>query len=777
MNELKKINKPSSKSSKKLKLAAMVAGSLTALIALPVIRLQVIKYAETREQEKRKNELDADKYLDECLTMAAEGNFLIARNSLHRLNPHKMKSTLKAKWFTTMTKIYQMQANVNTDNQQFYIMQALTYAQRGLMAGANQNVRDNLQQMKAQLFILNEQWEAAAAIYEDLQTRTKTPRDRWKYRLTIADCYRNLDEYDKAIRLLDSVIDETDEESTWANALRRKADILHRKTQIKHNISNVPFDPSNNLLTYTVNTSLENMGILLEAEQYYLELVKGISVNVHPDKMKALEKLLEIYVNRGQTLESYRYANLLKKASGDRPYSAAVYMHMARLEVSRNSLDKAERYLTRLINSHPESPQTEPALIDYYELLKKKKEWAKAFRLAHKITQSAVGMNTKIHVIQDLVLGGILIENNDLSAKDTQNKVTAMFDSIETDDNEQQGILEFARASNEFTLGHYYNSDVHFSKYLRTPGFNVYKEQAHYYYLLSAVKANLPPVVQALRAKLYLNNTYNSKHSQEAMLYLMSAYYDMDLWDQSIDAAMKVFVNEIVRMGEEHENYKASDEWLKAVARIGQSYEKLGEDTKAQSVFTTWSKEFKKSPYAASIYADWAQIASDRGQHREALRRLNIIMPFIKKPNDFLLLVSMSCIQKLKVNDANAWKEAKALVQQLPKKKKKLDPQKVERLLKDIHIAMLENAIEHHPEKAEETFNLTLKKYNGSPWPYNLIIKWLHKNRDSKNFKDINVFLQKAVSGPLSALNEGELRRAIKDQADLLVAMENENIY
>ena len=121
----------------------------------------------------------------------------------------------------------------------------------------------------------------------------------------------------------------------------------------------------------------------------------------------------------------------------------------------------------------------------------------------------------------------------------------------------------------------------------------------------------------------------------------MSAYYDMDLWDKSIDAAMKVFVNEIVRMGEENENYQASDEWLKAVARIGQSYERLGQNTKAQSVFNTWSKEFRKSPYAASIYADWAKIASDKGQHREALRRLNIILPYIKKPEDYLLLISM----------------------------------------------------------------------------------------------------------------------------------------
>ena len=140
-------------------------------------------------------------------------------------------------------------------------------------------------------------------------------------------------------------------------------------------------------------------------------------------------------------------------------------------------------------------------------------------------------------------------------------------------------------------------------------------------------------------------------------------------------------------------------------------------------------KEFRKGPYAASIYADWAQIASDKGQHREALRRLNIILPYIKKPEDYLLLISMSCIQKLKVNDSTAWKDANALIKQLPKKQKKLGAEKVAALLKDIHIAMLENSIEHDLDKTEQTFNLTLKKYKNDPWPYQLIIKWLQNNK------------------------------------------------
>ena len=90
---------------------------------------------------------------------------------------------------------------------------------------------------------------------------------------------------------------------------------------------------------------------------------------------------------------------------------------------------------------------------------------------------------------------------------------------------------------------------------------------------------------------------------------------------------------------------------------------------------------------------------------------------------------------------------------------------------------MLENSIVHNLEKTEDTFNLALEKYKNNPWPYQLIIKWLQNNKNSPNYKKISKFLQSSVAGPLTALTEGKLRKAIKDQADLLVAMENENVF
>ena len=341
----------------------------------------------------------------------------------------------------------------------------------------------------------------AAEILQDLQSRTRSPKERWKYRLTIANCHSQLGQYQKALKLLNSIIDETDEQSTWANALRRKADILFTISQVEHNISEVPFDPQNSLLTQTVNSTLKNMNTLLEAEAYYLELVENIPSNVHPDKMKALEKLLEIYVNRKQSVEAYQYANMLKRAAGDRPYSAPVFKHMAKLEIDKNNLKRAENYLLRLIKSHPDSEHTEPALMSYYELLKKRQEWARAFNLGHTITQSNVSLDSKIKIIQDLILGEPLIENNDLTLPGAQVKVQKMLDSIVTNDHEILSILQFARASDKFNQGKYYEADKHFSEYLQTPGFNEFKEQAHFYYLMSSVNAGLPPVVQALRAK------------------------------------------------------------------------------------------------------------------------------------------------------------------------------------------------------------------------------------------------------------------------------------
>ena len=161
MNETKKIS-DKQHSNKLLKIGSVIVAAGITAVALPAIKQAATQLGEQRDAEKKAILKKSDKYISECLDMAEESGFHIAKRSLERLNPNKLNPDLRAKWFTTMTTIFQMEAEVYKDKKQFLIMQALTYAQRGILAGAKQSVVDNLSQMKAQLYLMNEQWAPAA---------------------------------------------------------------------------------------------------------------------------------------------------------------------------------------------------------------------------------------------------------------------------------------------------------------------------------------------------------------------------------------------------------------------------------------------------------------------------------------------------------------------------------------------------------------------------------------------------------------------------------------
>jgi len=778
MAEKKKITDKKQQQELMMKVAAISTAVVIAALLIPLFHSKSTKFAEERNKEQEINLTNISRYFEECLKQADSGNYAMARKNLLRLKPASLKPNLQAKWFATMTDIYYKEARSTPKHRNFLVMNALNYAQRGLDTSPEREMQDSMSKIKAELYLLNEQWEPASEILMKLEARSTTPKERWQYRMDAALCFQNLKKDQKAIQLLDSVIDETDEQETWAQAMRRKGDIYMHLTENKYSKNKYTFDPSKPYVEEFVSRSIEQYTNANKAEAIYQEVINEIHHNMHPDKIAALVKLLEIYVAKGQVHEAYTIANIIKRSASDRPSSASVYMNMAKMESTRGNLERAATYVNRLILSHPGHEYMKMAFDAYYDKLKEQKMWDKAFDLTLRIVKAPVSDRIRIKIIEDLHIGEKKLLNHiDLSKKANQKKVGFILDSVSDPSPEDKEIILFARASLRFATADYYMADVLFSEYLREVGYEKFKEKAYFYYLASAVNDKKPAIVRAARAKIYLNNTFNSVRSQDVMLFLMAAYYDMGMWQESIDAAMKVFVNEIVKMGEEKDNYKASNEWLKAVARIGQSYEKIGRKADANNVFDTWAPEFKKSPYAASIYKDWAELASDNKQHHEALRRYNVIMPFVTKPNEFMEMACLRNIQKLKINVDNARKEGLALVKKLPTKIDLLSEEKIAFLERRIYQALLENSLDHDQENLENLFNKILSIYKSESWPYTFMIRWLQKNLKSPEYKKVNKYFQSAVSGPLSALKEDKVRKAITDQAEMLVKLENENVF
>ena len=50
-------------------------------------------------------------------------------------------------------------------------------------------------------------------------------------------------------------------------------------------------------------------------------------------------------------------------------------------------------------------------------------------------------------------------------------------------------------------------------------------------------------------------------------------------------------------------------------------------------------------------------------------------------------------------------------------------------------------------------------------------------NVDEGKYKKARVFIKKSLLGPLSALKEDKVRNAIRKQAQLLMALESENVF
>ncbi|NQZ57098.1 MAG: hypothetical protein HRT88_06460 [Lentisphaeraceae bacterium] len=453
---------------------------------------------------------------------------------------------------------------------------------------------------------------------------------------------------------------------------------------------------------------------------------------------------------------------------------------MAELELSRNKIDRSNSYLTKLIRNHPQHPLTSKTFLKFYHILKKQKEWDRALYLAYQVANVNIENNTKLKLVEDLGLQeGSLLNQLNLKNPRTKKFIESIITSAKAQNTYDQSLILYAQSCYQLQLGNYYEADIKFSKYLRTPSFQKYNETIYYNYLLSSVKAKQPPIIRALRSRLYLNNHFDRNRSQTVMLHLMDAYFDMGLWEESIAAAKKIFNSEIKRMGIEKDHYKASDEWLKAIARIGQSYHFNDQDNKAQELFSIFTKQFKASPNAAEIFVDWAATAA---QHRpyESIERLDVIIPHINNSADFLRLTSLRNVKRLELNIEKSRSEAYNLLKLLKEKNKLLDTRTKKDLSLQIHKALFNNTITYYPEdidKIKEILLSSVKEFPQDTWPYASILQWHTKSTNKENKKTINNIISKLKSGPAPAHDNIQSTEALKKHTELLKALEGKNLF
>ena len=276
MAEKKKITDKKFQQDLMIKAGVIGAAALIAALLIPLFHKKSAKFAEDRNLKQERNLTNISRYFEECLKQADNGNYAMARKNLFKLKPAALKPNLQAKWYATMTDIYYKEARSTPKLRSFLVMNALNYAQRGIDTLPDRKMTDSMSKIKAELYLLNEQWESAVEILMKLEARSTTPKERWQYRMDSALCYKNLKMDQKAIQLLDSVIDETDEQETWAQAMRRKGDIYMHLTENKYSKNNYTFDPAKPYVEEFVSRSIEQYSNANKAEAIYQEVINEI---------------------------------------------------------------------------------------------------------------------------------------------------------------------------------------------------------------------------------------------------------------------------------------------------------------------------------------------------------------------------------------------------------------------------------------------------------------------------------------------------------------------
>ncbi|NQZ57097.1 MAG: hypothetical protein HRT88_06455 [Lentisphaeraceae bacterium] len=199
---------------------------------IPFIYKASTTLAESRNDLKDKHERNAENFLLECQQLAKEGAYEVAIEKILTIKPKTLKPSLRNKWYIAITNIFYSKAKNYPQKRHSAINQALTFAQKGIILSQDPEVQHNLTFIKAELYILNEQWTAAIENLEILDTSTSNPMKRWGIRLKTAECLTQLKKYTYALKILESIIDETDEEDIWAKATFLHANLLW--TNINH---------------------------------------------------------------------------------------------------------------------------------------------------------------------------------------------------------------------------------------------------------------------------------------------------------------------------------------------------------------------------------------------------------------------------------------------------------------------------------------------------------------------------------------------------------------
>jgi len=615
-----------------------------------------------------------------------------------------------------------------------------------------------LKQIKSKLGLIymeNEDWQKAFDTYNSSDSLSLLYNDDlWVANLFQAKCLKKLGNYYDSLQILEKVIGKSDNDDLWSNALIQKASLFYDIATDNEKLKKF-------MEKMKTSKKLEDLklDLLKNAFVHYDEIIKEASIT-SKDTVLAQKGKLKIFIYRKDEDEIYNTLNKINFTSAHELIKIEALMLVAKYrkdkalallkkdklidstivdETEKNKKQRKEQLKKNMQINNKEAIKLYNAsyakfkdhkyssdiVYNLYLLNKKEGFWDAAF-------DNSILLFTKYP--NEKHIRKVMIDFMPESKKNIIEYIAKIFSS--TDRKKYYNIIRkklsglktkspniwnklykeivLTKAQLYFYDEEYEDAEKEFMKCLNITDYPKEKrEDIYYYYYICGTKYKNPVAVKIFRSKMYLSKFPNGKKSDEMLNNLLNLYTDNGMFYSAMKIANKIYLSEINKM-KKGEN-KNNDNFLKITAYLGKAFKEIKDFEKAEMVLKTISQDILKTPGKMDMYLDWAELATNKNQNREAIRRLNVLIStIIEKEKQIKPLVARSLLE-LKRDKVQYFLNGSKYLKDIEKSQELSDKEK-HKLLRSLTEGLLEYA---HNKKIWAINPLTdslSKKFAGESW-------------------------------------------------------------
>lgn len=764
--------------------AFMIFGALaaTALLAFMIHKVHVRHNAKLSEREASE-ERRIDGIINDVKDAFSIGKYpdaFKAAMKLGKADLNKEQTFTRYRLLASIAlKLYQNSFKPN--ERKYYANMTLTFLHRAQEHASNHEQKKEINRIQAKLLMDEGQWEKALATIRENYSYLMPFEERWRAEIREAECLYHINQITECLKLLSHVADDADDEEIWAEALVKKGDILLRLSRDKAIYEEY-------LKELGDETEAPTMDQLRgDAHALFNTLAKTMSP-VNPQRGAVDLGLLKIYAAEGKRQQAYNLSNeMIVRQISERDKALAL-IQLADLEEKMNNPDKAATVLNTCLKRYA-TPAMRPTIAKrLYDLYVATKRWDDVLRTTRLIFRDFYDISEIKNVLRDFFHGrdSILdkMSGNGVKVK-YLTQVRDILGNLRIDKRGDQWRsisheVNFIYARISYELGEYDQAEKRIQECLDSEE-NSRELLGNLYYLdlKCALKPTPSPPLIFFRGWRYLDEFPQGEHYDEVLHILLKTYYQAKLYEEALDVAKRIYVDEIAKAKERAAIGKdtAQPKWLATVAKIAQCYEKLGEDTQANRIFRNYADDFLDEPFAPEAYQSWAALAEREGQLREALRRLSVVARKTKDSDTRIRLDVSRAILKLKLNMPASLEFSLGMIDMLRDSDQLPDKMKND-LSKELYDETLRYCFNNQPRRANAILNQALNDFPDAQWTEYWILRSLTPLFGTAELETLGKRHEETLKNDFANSASRETFNFISRQVDLinkLVAIENKS--